>query len=105
MPNLIKAIVGRKADDAKPRWSLIPFDALSKVLAVLEFGARKYDIDNWKKVPNAEQRYKEALMRHVVAYFNGELIDTESGESHLAHAACNTLFLIWFSIQKKEVIE
>lgn len=72
------------------------------MVRVLEFGAKKYAVDNWKKVPDAENRYREALLRHVVAYASGEEVDPETGESHLAHAACCVLFLLWFRETRAE---
>lgn len=87
----------RKDDEGKPRWSLLPWRALAKVVEVLEYGAGKYRAHAWVEVESAEDRYKEALLRHVAAFASGELIDPESGKSHLAHIACNALFLLHFS--------
>lgn len=87
----------RKDDEGKPRWSLLPWRALAKVVEVLEYGAGKYRAHAWVEVESAEDRYKEALLRHVAAFASGELIDPESGKSHLAHVACNALFLLHFS--------
>lgn len=52
--------------------------------------------DNWKKVPNARQRYIDAGFRHFAAYAGGEKKDAETGMSHLAHAMCCMLFLLAF---------
>lgn len=87
----------RKDDAGKLRWSLLPWRALAKVVEVLEYGAGKYRAHAWVEVESAEDRYKEALLRHVAAFASGELIDPESGKSHLAHVACNALFLLHFS--------
>lgn len=87
----------RKDDEGKLRWSLLPWRALAKVVEVLEYGAGKYRAHAWVEVESAEDRYKEALLRHVAAFASGELIDPESGKSHLAHIACNALFLLHFS--------
>lgn len=87
----------RKDDEGKLRWSLLPWRALAKVVEVLEYGAGKYRAHAWVEVESAEDRYKEALLRHVAAFASGELIDPESGKSHLAHVACNALFLLHFS--------
>ena len=87
---------GQKHDQSKPRFSLIPLAPLQDVIAVLEFGARKYGTDNWKHVENPKQRYLDAFMRHTMAYMSGELIDPESGLPHLAHAQCCLLFLQHF---------
>ena len=94
--------VGVKFDNDKPQWSLVPFAALSKVVDVLTYGAAKYAPDNWKKVPNARQRYIDAGFRHFTAYASGEKNDPETGMSHLAHAMCCLLFLLSFDIGNKK---
>ena len=86
---------GRKADSGKPRWSLLPRGTLLKVIQVLEAGAVKYDVENWKAVPNARIRYYDAMNRHIEAWWGGERHDPETGIHHLAHATCCALFLIW----------
>lgn len=92
---------GTKADAGKPRWSLLPTGAIAQVVAVLEAGAAKYAPDNWQHVKNPETRYYDAMMRHVDAWRSGERIDPETGLSHLAHAACCVLFLLWFDGGKR----
>lgn len=88
--------LGQKFDSLKMRYSLLPKSALNQVIEVLEYGARKYAPDNWQHVDNARERYYDALMRHVDAWWQGEVRDSESGLHHLAHATCCALFLIWF---------
>lgn len=90
--------VGVKYDNDKPQWSLVPFKAMTQVVDVLTFGARKYAPDNWKKVPDARRRYIDAAFRHMSIYVSGEKNDKETGKSHLAHAICCLLFLIAFDI-------
>lgn len=89
-------VEGVKFDNNKPQWSLMPWKALSQVVDVLTYGAKKYAPDNWKKVPNARQRYIDAGFRHLTAYAGGEKNDSETGLSHLAHATCCLLFLLAF---------
>ena len=86
---------GRKTDTGKPRLSLLPWRAVQQIVAVLEFGAAKYGADNWQRVPEARQRYFDATMRHLLAWWDGERLDAESGLPHLAHAGCCILFLLW----------
>jgi hypothetical protein len=83
-----------KHDSEKPRWDLLPFDAIGAVVRVLTFGARKYAPDNWRTVPESRRRYFSAAQRHLAAWWQGERTDPESGEHHLAHAACCVLFLL-----------
>jgi hypothetical protein len=80
---------------------LLPFEALESIADVLTFGAEKYSPNNWKVVPDAIPRYEGALLRHFSAYKQGDKTDPDTGLSHLAHAACNALFLIWFELQKE----
>jgi hypothetical protein len=87
---------GVKYDGSKLRYSLIPLDSLQEVVKVLEFGAKKYAPDNWKYVDDAQARYWDAAMRHIVAYKLEDKTDSETGLSHLAHAICCLLFLINF---------
>lgn len=87
---------GMKFDSGKTEWSLLPWKQVEKIVKVLEFGAKKYDKNNWQKVGNSDNRYSNATMRHLLAHMNGEKKDPESGLSHLAHAACNILFMMWF---------
>ena len=90
-----------KADNGKVRMSLLltQFGAIIEDTAgVLTFGADKYPkppLDNsWRDVPNGEQRYQDALYRHLNDIFvKGERCDKESGRHHIAHAICNLIFL------------
>ena len=87
---------GLKLDNGKPRHSLLPKGSISSIIAVLEFGAKKYEANNWQKVNNAKERYYDAAMRHIDSWWNGEKFDQETGIHHLAHAATNLFFLKWF---------
>lgn len=85
---------GRKDDQNKPRASLFPRVSYWSIVRVLEYGAKKYAPENWRKVPDARVRYYDAARRHLDAWFDGETLDPESGEHHLAHAACCLVFLM-----------
>lgn len=87
---------GRKDDSAKLRYSLLPSGTVNQVVQVLEFGSNKYADNNWQKVENSRTRYYDAAMRHIDAWFNGDLKDAETGLHHLAHAICCLMFLMWF---------
>ncbi len=94
--------VGRKDDAGKLRYTLLPIGALTSIVRVLEFGARKYGADNWRMVDDGAGRYTEALLRHIMAYLEGERLDPESGLPHLAHAGCCILFILEFD-RKAEI--
>lgn len=89
-----KVEAGRKDDAGKPRFDLLPWVALEQVARVLEFGARKYAPDNWRKVKGWRWRYFRAAIGHLAKWKAGEKLDAESGLSHLAHAACCLLFML-----------
>jgi len=86
---------GVKYDTGKRRYDLLPWEQIDEVVDVLTFGAAKYADDNWKIVPDKTKRYKAALGRHISAYMQGEQLDKEDGKSHLAHAVCCAIFLMW----------
>lgn len=88
--------LGRKLDDEKRRYDLIPWREFGLVADVLTYGAKKYSPGNWVHVPRAHGRYMAAAMRHLAARAEGQLVDEESGLPHLAHAVCSLLFAMHF---------
>ncbi len=68
--------------------------ALEQVARVSTYGAQKYSRMGWIEVPNGQERYFDALGRHLLKYAAGEKIDGESGLPHLAHAAWNVLAVL-----------
>lgn len=93
---------GRKDDAEKARFDLVPPRALETMAVVLAFGARKYDPENWRLVPEAKRRYFAAAMRHTWAWWRGEANDPESGEHHLAHAMCCIAFALELELEAKK---
>lgn len=87
--------VGLKFDQGKPQLSLLPIEALEEIAKVLTFGAKKYNKGNWRK-GLLYSRVLDAALRHIYAYNNKQDTDPETGISHLAHAACNLLFLLTY---------
>lgn len=84
---------GAKNDKSKPPVDLLPSWPLVEIAKVLGFGAGKYSRYNWAEGMDWS-RPTAALMRHVLAWKEGEDLDEESGLSHLAHAGCCILFLL-----------
>lgn len=97
--------LGTKYDDEKIQYTLIPPYALQEVARNLTVGLRKYkERDNWKKVEGAEQRYMDALYRHIEAVRRGEIYDNESGAENMPHMAAvvaNAMFLLEFMLDPK----
>lgn len=97
-PKVMKLEEATKLDAGKTDWSLMPFEAIEEINKVLEFGAKKYSA--WNFAEKGGMRYSRllnSLLRHIFAYMRGENNDPESGLSHLAHAGCNIIFLLYYS--------
>lgn len=90
-----------KADNGKPKLSLVPSAIIYDIAKVREYGTKKYhDPENWRQVE--PQRYRDAAYRHFLAYIDDpDGVDEESGLPHLAHLACNIAFLCQFKKEGK----
>lgn len=84
---------GKKYDQGKLRYDLVPVEAHEALAEVFTYGAAKYDDNNWQQVES--KRYVAALFRHLNAWRKGESHDGESGLHHLKHALTNVAILLW----------
>lgn len=84
---------GRKDDNGKLRFDLLPVEPLRKLVDVYTRGARKYADNNWRQ-GLAYGRVFGAMMRHAWAWWGGEQDDPENGQHHLAAVAWGALTLI-----------
>lgn len=75
--------------------SLVDPDFMREVAEVCQMGANKYDRDNWFKGQTYET-VLDSLKRHLHQFEIGVATDTESGLHHLAHVACNAMFLLYY---------
>jgi hypothetical protein len=101
----LKLSTGRKDDGGKAPWGLLMQGCalgLAGVVSVLKFGAQKYAAHSWQKVENAEQRYVDAMYRHLhsIELRGFMAVDPESGLLEWFHVACNALFLATFAAMK-----
>lgn len=71
----------------KPPLRLVPPAALLYMAKVMGLGAAKYGPYNWRQKKVRYTVYLEAAMRHILSALDGEEIDPESGQPHVAHAA------------------
>lgn len=65
---------------------------------MLTYGAKKYDVDNWRKGFDF-RGLLDSLERHLLEFKDGKDFDEESGLPTLAHIAANVAFLIEHSDQ------
>lgn len=74
--------------------------ALTEVMKVATFGAKKYSRGGWQHVENGFERYSDAMMRHYLKE-TSEDFDPDSGLSHEAHLAWNALARLELKIRKE----
>lgn len=80
--------------DTKVQMHLVPPAAVVQMAGVMALGADKYGAYNWRENDVRATVYASAALRHLAAWQDGETLDPESGESHLAHvAACMAILL------------
>ena len=96
----VSQLGGQKHDAEKPRYDLVPPQALEWIAQVLTYGAHKYAPENWRKVDGWRWRYFSAAMRHLWAWQKGERYDQESTLPHLAHALCCLMFMLELDVQE-----
>jgi hypothetical protein len=89
-------------DQGKPRLDLFDPEFIEGVSRVLTFGAEKYSPHNWRHGFDYSRLYA-ALQRHLNAYWSGQDVDPETGESHLYHAGCMLMFLAWMGNHRKDL--
>lgn len=82
-------------DHNKPRYELIPPEALEALAWVYTKGAEKYVDRNWEKGMSWGRCFG-SLMRHCWAFWRGEAVDSETGCHHMAMAAWNCFALFYY---------
>lgn len=81
-------------DDGKAPLAHLPWDGVDAVAMVQAYGHKKYkDFYNYRKGMELG-RNASCAIRHIRDFMKGHDNDAESGQSHLAHAACRLLFMI-----------
>jgi hypothetical protein len=81
---------------------LVPPDAINAIAKVLDFGSKKYALRNWEKGANYSVPYA-SLMRHLLAFWEGEDNDPESNLPHLYHVLMNAAMLVRYFEQHKDL--
>jgi hypothetical protein len=93
---------GLKFDKGKPPISLLDRHALEQIASVMDFGAHKYGRHNWRGGIKYS-RLLDAALRHLMAFNDGEDLDNETKLSHIAHAGCCIMFLLWMEKERKDL--
>jgi len=87
---------GLRYDDDKPRFDLLPPEAMEALARHYLAGAQKYDARNWEK-GMAWGRCFGSMMRHAWAWMRGEDIDQETGNHHMIAVAWNAIALFTYA--------
>jgi len=93
---------GIKYDSGKPRFDLIPADALEEVAKVYSVGANKYGDRNWEKGLSYGRLFG-AMMRHAWTWWKGEKNDESNkfkgtSVNHLASVVFCALGLLHYDL-------
>lgn len=86
---------GIKHDEGKPQLSILTKESLEAEARAFQYGALKYDKNNYKK-GMAWSRVLDAALRHLMAFNAKEDLDPESGLTHLAHSKACLAMLIYY---------
>lgn len=78
----------------KPGFDAIPPVALVYLGAVMANGAAKYGPMNWREHAVSFSVYYNAILRHLFAVLDGEWLDPESGQPHLAHVMAGAAIVL-----------
>lgn len=86
-----------KHTGGKLRMECLPPEWKELLARHMQYGAfdkkpQAYGLDNWRRGGDPKLLLA-AAERHILAFQKGEVIDAESGSSHLVAAACNLLML------------
>lgn len=82
--------VGRE----KPGLASVPCASLFEVGSAMAFGGRKYGRHNWRVGEKIRASiYYDAIMRHIMRWWEGEDVATDSEIHHLSHAAAGAMIL------------
>lgn len=95
--------VGKKDDfkDHKLRWDLLPLQEIEEIVKVYTAGAKKYGDNSWQNLDNGYQRYKAAMLRHLLEYEKGNTFDDETKCHHLAAVAWNAIAMLYYDKHNK----
>lgn len=93
---------GAKLDKGKVMAGLL-FDFAEGLWSVAEVGThgtKKYSRGGWQKVPNGEERYYDAMGRHILKEIIEGPIDADSECLHAAQIAWNALARLTLMIRR-----
>jgi len=84
----------------KLRYDLIPWDSVTEIARVMTAAnlTGTHGEDSWKTMD--PKKNKQSILRHLMAYLNGEVIDPQFNLMHLSHLATRLLFEIQYEKER-----
>jgi hypothetical protein len=80
--------------EGKVDYSTVPLHVLEDLARVMQTGAEKYGRFNWRRDSIEARTYIAAILRHTIAWAEGQSFDYDSGIHPLAHVmACCALVM------------
>lgn len=86
---------GLRFNEGKPRYDLLPPEALDALAQHMLVGSRKYAERNWERGMSWGHCFA-GLMRHAWAFWRGEDYDEETGTHHMIAAMWNCMALFTY---------
>lgn len=86
---------GLRYNEGKPRYDLLPPEALDALATHYGAGAKKYADRNWER-GMAWCKCFASMMRHSWAWMRGEDIDPETGSHHMIAVAWNAIAIFTY---------
>ena len=77
----------------KAALSVVPLNVIAEIGVGMMEGAAKYGRHNYRGVGVRASVYLDATLRHLIAWWEGEDIDPDSGMSHIAKALTSLIVL------------
>lgn len=92
------------AGASKPSLAAVPMGVLWEIGQGMAEGARKYGPFNWRDTPIQAHVYCDATLRHLLAWWEREDIDPDSGVHHVTKAI-TSLMVLRDAIREKSWID
>lgn len=89
---------GLRYNDGKPRFDLMPPEALKALAEHYGRGAEKYAARNWERGMDWCKCFA-SLERHAWAWMGGEDLDPENGSHHMIAVAWNAIALFTYAMR------
>lgn len=84
----------------KVNYTLVPPNALKGIADILTGGALKWGAYGWRN--RKQEIYIAAAYRHAEAFRSGEILDKDTKQPHLLHAATNLILAAELQNNKKK---